>query len=103
MRGQYSLYSSLFPPSVSTEPERLGKRNALISERDDALACRYYYHAEIKRLRYDDCLAALEKEFFITASVIMQRLALNSTFLKDLIKESASTAFLKKKYPFYAW
>lgn len=74
-----------------------------MNNRDEALACRYYYHAEIKRLRYDDCLGELEKEFFITASVIMLRLTISHSYLKGLVNEKATVNKLKKKYPFFSW
>ncbi len=103
MRGQQSLYNDLFPSSVTTNPERFGKRNAFMNERDEALACRYYFHAEIKRRRYDDALLELEKEFFLTSAYIMQRLALSTSYIKELVAEKTNTNSLKAKYNFYNW
>lgn len=104
MRGQQSLYSSLFPCSVNmSNPNNKGRRSVLMALRDEALCCRYYYHAEFKRLRYDDCLAALEKEFFITAGVAMQRLEKNVITLKDITTRKPSISQLKDKYPSFNW
>lgn len=103
MRGQQSLYSSLFPSAVSGDPNNKGRRNVLMELRDEALCSRYYYHAEIKRTRYDDCLLALEKEFFITAGVAMQRLEKNLVTLKEITIRKPPIAYFKEKYPSFNW
>ncbi|MBU1373841.1 MAG: hypothetical protein KJ712_06405 [Bacteroidetes bacterium] len=102
-RGQNSLFTSLFPSSIPVNPDNKGKRNSLIDKRDEALIFRYYYHAEIKRTRYDDCLTNLEKEFFITAGVITQRITLNVDTLKKIVAQKASAYQLKKKFPHFDW
>jgi hypothetical protein len=102
-RGQNSLFNSIFPSSVPFNPNNQGKRNVLIEQRDEAMLSRYYYHAEIKRTRYDDCLTALEKEFFITAGVITQRITLNVETLKKLVSIKATGNQLKKRYPHFDW
>lgn len=103
MRGQQALYNSLFPSSITSEIENKGKRNVAIDDRDDAMACRYYYYVQIRRLRYDDCLVELYKEFFITPNVITQRLAKRTDLIKELIKTNAACSDLKKKYPQWVW
>jgi hypothetical protein len=102
-RGQNSLFTSLFPSSIQSDSNNQGKRNVLIEKRDEALICRYYYHAEIKRTRYDDCLSSLEKEFFITAGVITQRITLNLDTLKKIVEQKASAYQLKKQFPHFDW
>ena len=103
MRGQHTLYSSIFPSAVVVEAPRKGQRNVHIDKRDEALACRYYYHAQILRRRYDDCLQHLELEFFITPSVIIQRLNDKQSLLKELVSKKTTVAELKKQYPYYVW
>ncbi len=103
MRGQQSLYNSLFPQAVLSELKNKSKRNVYLVERDDKLACRYYFHANIRRARYDDCLVELSAEFDLTHNVIMQRLQLRLDFLKKLVKDQTPLTVLKKKYPFYNW
>ena len=103
MRGQKAIYNTLFPSSVTSETENKGKRNVAIDDRDDAMACRYYYHAQICRRRYDDCLIHLYQEFFITPNVITQRLAKRTDLIKELVKANTTSAELRKKYPQWAW
>lgn len=103
MRGQYSLFTSVFPSAIEVNPDNKGRRNVLLDKRDEALVYRYYFHGEIKRKRYDDCLADLEKEFFITAGVITQRLELNIDLLKRVTTQRAGLTVLKRKYPHFNW
>lgn len=103
MRGQNALYNSIFPSSIASETENKGKRNVAIDDRDDAMACRYYYYANILRRRYDDCLIELYREFFLRPNVITQRLMTRTDFLKQMVKDNVTVADLKKKYPQWVW
>jgi hypothetical protein len=103
MRGQKALYTSLFPSSITSAPENKSKRNVYIDERDDAMACRYYYHAQLRRIRYDDCLVELYKEFFLSPNVITQRLMMRQEFIKKLITDKATRTHFRKKYPHFCW
>lgn len=74
-----------------------------LRQRGEALAARFYYHSHIKRLRYDDCLLNLEKEFFITNLYISQRLTARTELIKKLVDKKANKRGLKKQYPHYDW
>lgn len=103
MRGQQTIYTGIFPQSVVIEPTRKGNRNVNIEQRDKALASRYFYHVHVLRKRYDDALADLEREFFITPASIVQRLQEMQEYLKELVSMKVSVTDLKKLYPFYTW
>jgi pantoate kinase len=61
-----------------------GRSKHLINRRDDFLMVRYFYHTEVKRLRFDDVLKVMsEEEFFIETQTILNRL----TCLADRMKE----------------
>ncbi|MGM9774476.1 MAG: transposase [Candidatus Egerieousia sp.] len=50
-----------------------GRSSRLISKRNVALASRFYYWTEVKRLRFDDAIRQLsENEFFISESRIIK-------------------------------
>ena len=105
MRGQ-QLYNSLFPCSVVDCSSNKGRRNVGLDDRNNALACRFFYYAEIKRLRYDDCLVNLSNEFFITPGVVYQILSEQSDFIKTIVgsgTKGAALNALNKKYPFFKW
>lgn len=102
-RGQYSLFTSVFPSAVESNPDNKGRRNVFLDKRDEALISRYYFYAQVKRKRYDDCLVELEKEFFITAGVITQRIDLGLDVLKDLVDKNVKVVYLKRKYPNWNW
>lgn len=103
MRGQQALYNDIFPSAIPENLGRKSKRNQFIDERDTALAHRFYYHANLLRSRYDDCLFALHVEFYLTPDVIVQRLGLKQELLKQLVADHASPQELKKKYPHFNW
>lgn len=103
IRGKQSLYDSLFPSSVKDQSENKGKRNVFIEQRNDALACRYYYHAQIKRIRYDDCLLKLNQEFFLSPNVIVQCLTERTEFIKKLVVANATNSVLSRRYPHFRW
>jgi hypothetical protein len=81
MRGTTAL-TSLFPSSIEAKSEQKGQRNVHIDRRDDALAARFYFYHHIIRKRYDDILLELEKEFFLTPNVIIQRLAQRTEYMR---------------------
>jgi len=102
MRGQQAITSN-FPSAIEAKPDQKGHRNVHQDRRDDALAARFYYHFHIRRLRYDDCLLEIEKEFFITTLYIAQRLTDRADYMKKLVKMDAKVTDLKRLFPFYAW
>lgn len=106
LRGQQSLYNSLFPSSVTVSADNKGKRNVFIDERNEAIACRYYFYAEVKRLRFDDCLLKLQIEFYLSPTVVSQILTQKLGFIKDLVnrsKEGSIQAVFKKRYAHLKW
>jgi hypothetical protein len=102
MRGTNAI-ASIFPTSIESKPEQKGQRNVHLDRRDDAIATRFYFYHHIKRLRYDDILLKLEREFFLTPNVIIQRLNERTAFMKDLAQKAPKRDALKKMLPFYGW
>ncbi len=102
MQGQQALFTTLFPSSLDRAKTK-GSSNLHTDRRDEALACRYYYYMEVVRNRYDDVLVQLEKEFFITPAVIIQRLTAERSLLKGIIGAKPKLSDLKKKYPYFIW
>jgi len=102
MRGNTAL-TSLFPTSVEGRLEKKGQRSVHLDRRDDALAARFYFYHHYIRKRYDDILLELEKEFFITPHVIIQRLNQRVDYLKELSRKKTKVSSLKKMFPFFVW
>lgn len=98
MRGRKALFQDVFPTSV-----KVTGRAAMLQKRDTAMTYRFYYHAHLQRLRYDDCLMRLSEEFFLTPDVIVQRLQSQSDLLKDLVAKNYSPADLRKLLPHFSW
>lgn len=102
MRGENALYNDIIPNSITPVGQK-SKRNAFIEERDDALAHRYYYYANLCRFRYDDCLVNLSKEFFLSHNVIIQRLGRRTDTIKRLVSENVGHLELRRLYGYFSW
>lgn len=74
-----------------------------MNDRDTAIACRFFYHGYLIGKRYDVCLAALSKEFFLSENVIIQLLMKQQDFLKKLRSNNTTAKDLQKLYFFYDW
>lgn len=102
MRGKHALYEELIPSSIAEQGQK-SQRSTFLDERDDALAHRYYYYAHLLRYRYDDCLMALSREFFLTHNVIIQRLGTRTDLIKCLVSEDKQPGELRRLYGWYNW
>ena len=102
MRGQQSLFNDMFPSELQT-PDKQRPRNYYLPQRNEALFHRFYFYAEIKRLRYDDCIANLEREFYITAPRIIVILQAHSDEIKKIVLKKPSTKVLKEKFRHFSW
>lgn len=98
LRGDKTLTSI-----VVDNPIEDAEKPNYTSVRDKALTCRFYYHCSILEKRYDTCLRALSKEFFISETVITQRLMANKAYLKQLTEARVTRKELHVIYPSYSW
>jgi hypothetical protein len=106
MRGQRTLFDDLITKELKAKINNDGKqrpRNVLMPERNTLLIYRYYYHVDINRMRFDDTLEQLEKEFFIVAARIVVIISDNDTQLRSIMQTKPDRATLKKLYPFLNW
>ncbi|MDW8420129.1 MAG: hypothetical protein RML37_12030 [Chitinophagales bacterium] len=102
MRGQRALFDGMFSTGAAkTASQR--PRNVLMPERNKLLLYRFYFHAQVNRLRYDDCLAQLEREFFIMSVRIVAILIKNDAQLRQIIEARPERAELEKMYPHINW
>lgn len=78
-------------------------KGCFTDDRDDALACRFFYWSHLLEKRYDVALVKLSAEFFLSETVVGQRLMTRQTFIKDLRLNKTTPKELQKKYPFFNW
>ena len=97
--GKQTLYNHLVPNSLDTTE----KGSNDIELRNDCLACRFYYYTVICRLRYDDCLMHLYKEWFIKPPQIIKQLKKRTAFTQRLLDDKVTTAELRRRYPHFDW
>lgn len=103
MKGQQSLFSSIFEVETIRVEEKPRPRNYYMPERNLAICYRYYYYAEIKFLRYDKCLEYLEQEFYITECRIIDILSECHNSIKAIVVDKPSVKDLQEKIPHFKW
>jgi hypothetical protein len=102
IRGSQTL-TAIFPPAIKPDAKNKGNKGLYTVERDICLAYRFYYYYHIARKRFDDAIADMEKEFFISASTIVGRLTDNDVLLKDITANAPTRPQLRKRYPHFNW
>ena len=108
-RGSRSLYSSLFEEdqtntSTLPKPERKGRSEILIAQRNELLVYRYYYHAKIQEKKYMKALTTLEKELFLSTRTITDILSEHNAQLQELVRTKKPTVKeLRELFPMMVW
>jgi hypothetical protein len=102
MRGQLSLFNNIFSES-SNQGTKQRPRNFFLPERNKALVYRYFYWAEIHRLRYEDCLQELENEFYITTTRIITVLSQSNDIISKVTQEQPTLNELQLLFPHFTW
>lgn len=78
-------------------------KGCFTDERDDALACRFFYWSHLLEKRFDIALVNLSREFFLSETVIGQRLMKRQDYLKQLRIDETTRKDLQKIYPWFSW
>lgn len=104
MKGENSLYKNVVPNSLTkNKGGKKSQRNTYLDRRSDAMACRYYYHSTICRLRYDDCLLSLSLEFNLEPDTIIGYLQKRLGYVNSMVRKETSSKELSVKFPWYDW
>ncbi len=101
LRGQKTLTAIVSNDIVITSQKHV--KGCFTDDRDNALACRFFYHGHIIGKRYDVCLSALSNEFYLSETVIAQRLMKRQIYLKQLRVDKVTAKDLQVLYPFFNW
>lgn len=102
IRGAQTI-TSLFPPAFETDATRKGKRSVFASERDACMAYRFYFRYHILRERFDDSVANMEKEFFLSGRTIVDKITELQPLIKDIIGNNPDRKQLRNRYPHFNW
>ena len=90
-------------------PEEINKtdgkhvKGVFTGERNYNIACRFYFHFTIKGMRYERCLAQLNKEFNLSELRIAQLIMMSGDDLERLKKNKVNKKYLAKKLPHFNW
>jgi hypothetical protein len=79
------------------------QKGVFTSERNYAIACRFYFHFQIRGLRYDRALGELNKEFWLSELRLAQLIMQEGKSLEALKAAQADTKILQKKFPHFSW
>lgn len=102
-RGQLSIFKNLFEqtPKQTTIEQR--PRNYFMPERDQLLAHRFYFYAELKFYRLDKCKKELEREFFITEARLEVVLRILVPITQKVVEQKPTIKELELKFPWMNW
>ncbi len=100
MLGQKTLYDAYLNPSTESSK---GRSAVLVGQRNHLLSARFYYHMHYCRLRFDDILHHLQREFFLSEQRIVDVLKENQTILDNYMEEKPEIKQLKKEFSWFVW
>lgn len=106
MRGERSLFNEMFGAEADEQAKNTKQRprNVLMPERNTLLLYRFYFCINIHRMRYDDTLLQLEREFFIVQARIVAVMVQNEVQLHNIVKhEKPDSKTLARLYPHINW
>lgn len=107
MQGRGSrLFNNLMNESRNDLKEKYAKRGRnkdLVANRNECLLYRYYYYSKLQKLRYDEVLELMGREFFLANRSITDIIMSKSESLKIVFKEKLSIQELEKKFNFLNW
>jgi len=85
------------------QPKLRGRSAELISKRNEALFYRFYFKTKLEKKFYNEVVAELQTEFYISCIMIQKLLQANSDRILALKKEALTGTILKKKFPYLNW
>ncbi|MEJ5316770.1 hypothetical protein [Tenuifilum osseticum] len=92
-----------FSSKQNTRTGQKGRNPDLLQRRDQKLAYRFYYHAQLRGLSYSDTLKVLSEEFDLCERVVVDRLRANQQLVDELFASRPTATRLRRAYPFYTW
>jgi len=101
-----SLLFNEYPPAATPETDvRLGRSASLISQRNDKIACRYYYKIAIKGMKqWDEIITQLSFEFDLSTAQVVKIITLYmGDRIRELCAEKPTVKELRRLYPHYSW
>ena len=80
-----------------------GRNPQLLEKRDTCIAERYYYYNHFTTNTYEDILAILVQEFFLSRERIQDILVKQSSHLHKLKDMNCKMLYLKRRWPHLKW
>lgn len=101
MRGHKSIFKDIF--YKVEKGNKMSNSRLLMPLRNNLLLHRYYFFIEIARMRFDDALKQLEREFFISEIRLIAIISSHSEKLKNIVASQPTKKALEKAYPHIKW
>lgn len=73
------------------------RRNNLIM-RNNAIIARYYYYSELRRIRLDDSISLVARDFYLSEISVERIVRAGNDALNEIIMKRVSVAELRKLY-----
>jgi len=90
--------SSLIPNSISK-----GRSKTLLDERNRCMFYRYWYYSKRHKMRYDEVLKRLSREFNIAEQTIINVISRNQNSLKEVYEETPKITTLRREFEYLTW
>lgn len=78
-------------------------KGVFTAERNYKIACRLYYHFNMKGLRYDVAIERLHNEFNLSETRLAQIVMEQAPVLKELKEGKTGAKELQRLFPYFNW
>ncbi len=102
MKGQ-KLFNEISGRPKQFVAVKKGRNDALLESRNCCLLDRYYYYSYFSNRCFEDIMAILVKEFFLSQISITRIVQNNVERLKVIKEQQLPVQELKAKWPHFKW
>ena len=102
MKGQKAFVDNALKYIPPKQTKR-GRNDELIEKRNECLLARYFYYSRFSGLCYEESMARIAKEFFLTPSRITRIIQDNAESLQELRQNQTTIYYLQTHYPHLKW
>lgn len=80
-----------------------GRNSNLVNRRNTLLVARYYYYGHFRHRGYEEIVAALQREFFLSPATITHIVQDNADVLEVMKKEAKSIVYFQAQWEHLKW
>jgi hypothetical protein len=104
MRGQRRLFNDIITPVIEIQKSTgFGRNKVLMANRDTCMMYRYYFYVSILRKNYQDAIAIVSQQFFLSEIRVVECMQDNTELRHRIFKEKLSVKELKQRFDWLIW